>query len=38
MNSMNKKYDVIVIGGGLVGLASAYKIQKAMPRYENSCS
>ena len=31
MNNISKKYDVIVIGGGLVGLASAYKIQKANP-------
>tara|TARA_S200000501_G_scaffold306328_1_gene294947 strand:- start:1143 stop:2363 length:1221 start_codon:yes stop_codon:yes gene_type:complete len=32
MINMGEKYDLIVIGGGLVGLASAYKIQKKMPQ------
>ena len=32
MNNIDKTYDLIVIGGGLVGLASAYKIQKKMPQ------
>ena len=29
---MNKDFDVIIVGGGLVGLASAYKIQKKYPK------
>ena len=25
-------FDLIIVGGGLVGLASAYKIQKEFPK------
>ena len=28
---MSNKYDLIVVGGGLVGLATAYKIQQSYP-------
>ena len=28
----NNAFDLIVVGGGLVGLASAYKIQKEFPK------
>ena len=27
----NSNYDIIVVGGGLVGLSAAYKIQKNFP-------
>ena len=27
----NKKYDIIIIGGGLVGLSTAFKIQQKLP-------
>ena len=29
--SAQKKYDISIIGGGIVGLASAYKLQKKYP-------
>ena len=29
---MNNHFDIIIVGGGLVGLASAYKIQKEFPK------
>ena len=28
---MNTKFDIIVVGGGLVGLAAAFKIQQKKP-------
>ena len=27
----NKHFDIAVVGGGIVGLATAYQIQKAFP-------
>ena len=29
--SLSKLYDITIIGGGIIGLASAYKIQKKYP-------
>ena len=29
---MNNSFDLIIIGGGLVGLSAAYKIQKSFPK------
>ena len=29
---MNKKFDIIIVGGGLVGLSTAFKIQKNLPK------
>ena len=29
---MDKQYDVIIVGGGLVGLATAFKIQTKLPK------
>ena len=29
---MNNVFDLIIIGGGLIGLSTAYKIQKNFPK------
>ena len=28
---MNKYFDIIIVGGGLVGLSTAFKIQNKLP-------
>jgi ribulose 1,5-bisphosphate synthetase/thiazole synthase len=33
----NTHFDIIIVGGGIVGLASAYKINIKYPNKKNTC-